>query len=66
MHDTPTTTIPDVVISGALAMDLMEVLLWAAYHAGATEGIARGEIERARFAFDVECVRSWMTQEEAV
>jgi len=59
MHS-PDDTIPDVTISGSLAVALMEAMEWADHHA-ATHGEYRAELEIRRncYALEFEALRSW-------
>lgn len=64
MRNTPDDTVPDVEISGALVMDLLEILAWAGYRATDAEDTASSEIAAAAKALSDEAVAAWMSQEE--
>lgn len=54
--------VPDVTVSGTLALELLEILEWAQNRATATEYRATHEITSARMALDTECTASWVRQ----
>lgn len=57
--------VPDVTISGALALELLDVLTWADLRTRVPEHEARHEIRKARVALDMECWASWFLQRYA-